>query len=243
MLRCMKAEHRLIAGICVIAALSSMLLIRLNHSGAVPAGVHCNGRTAYRPVIDAGHGGEDGGAVSLSGMYESTLNLDISQKIQLIFALFGIDPVMTRESDTIAYPEDAATVRQRKVADQKARVALINSVSDAYLLSIHQNYYPSAGPFGAQTLYAPTDESREFALFLQDQLVTGLNPDNYRSASQISGDIYLMNQVRCPAVLIECGFLSNPAEEALLKTECYRLKLAVLITAGFLRFHAQANPV
>ena len=196
-------------------------------------------RSAYQPVIDPGHGGEDSGAVSVTGVCESVLNLDIAQRIRLLFALFGIDPVMTRTSDDIQYPDDATTTRARKVADQKARLACIQSVPNAFLISIHQNYYPSGGPFGAQVLYAPNDESREFALFLQDQLVSNLNPENYRSASQIAGDIYLMNHVDCPAVLIECGFLSNASEAALLQTEAYQLKLATATVASFLRFHAQ----
>ena len=170
----------------------------------------------------------------MTGVCESVLNLDIAQRIRLLFALFGIDPVMTRTSDDIQYPDDATTTRARKVADQKARLACIQSVPNAFLISIHQNYYPSGGPFGAQVLYAPNDESREFALFLQDQLVSNLNPENYRSASQIAGDIYLMNHVDCPAVLIECGFLSNASEAALLQTEAYLSLIHISISDLFL---------
>ena len=237
-----RLERRLLAAVLVLACISSALLLRMDRQAAVPAAALAGARAAYLPVIDAGHGGEDGGAVSVSGVCESVINLDISLKMQQIFALFGVNPVLTRTSDTIDYPADAVTVRQRKVADQRARVAQIHDVPNAYLISIHQNNYPSSGPFGAQVLYAPTEESREFALYLQDLLVRGLNNGNYRSAAQISSDIYLMNQVECPAVLVECGFLSNPEEDALLQTDSYRLKLAALITAGFLRFHAESAP-
>ncbi len=186
-------------------------------------------------VIDPGHGGEDGGAVSLSGAYESDINLSIALKLDKILGLYGIAPVMTRDSDEIEYPENAKTVADRKRADIKKRVNLINSIQNAVLISIHQNKYTGEGPFGAQVLYANTDGSLEFGEYMQSVLISSLNPENYRKATQISRDIYLMNNIVCPALLIECGFLSNPTEEALLKTDRYQTKTASAIAAGYLQ--------
>ena len=92
-------------------------------------------------VIDAGHGGEDGGATSQTGLIESGVNLDIAKRLESLAGFFGIKTAMTRESETIEYPASAKTVRERKAFDQKSRIALINSFENAVLISIHQNKY------------------------------------------------------------------------------------------------------
>ena len=125
-------------------------------------------------VIDPGHGGEDGGAVSPSGVKESTLNLDIAEKLDLILAFYGVHTVMTRTSETLDYSESADTIREKKREDQNRRIDLIDSLDNAVVISIHQNNYPSAGPFGAQAFYAPTDGSKAFAEYLQQLLVSAL---------------------------------------------------------------------
>ncbi len=185
-------------------------------------------------IIDPGHGGEDGGAVSVTGAYESEINLAISLKLRDMMNFFGINTVMTRDSESIDYPDSADTIKAKKTADQKNRLELINSTPNSVLISIHQNQYTGPSPFGAQALYAPTDGSREFAETLQDNLISALNPENYRTAAQIQGSIYIMNNIRCPGVLVECGFLSNPTEEPLLRTKEYQLKTAAVIGASYL---------
>jgi N-acetylmuramoyl-L-alanine amidase len=201
-------------------------------AGAVPAAAPTPGITL---VIVAGHGGEDGGATSPGGARESVINLDVARRLYQLMGFFGVDAVMTRTSEQIQYSEGAATVRARKAEDQKNRLSLIRATENAALISIHQNKYTSEGPFGAQALFAPTVGSEEFAQALQSLLASALNPGNYRAAAKIQDSIYLMNNVSCPAILIECGFLSNPREEALLQTDAYRLKIAAVIAAGFLR--------
>ena len=185
-------------------------------------------------IIDPGHGGEDGGAVSITGIKESTLNLAIAQKLDLILAFYGVRTVMTRTTENIEYSDSATTIRKKKVEDQNNRIDLINSIDNAVVISIHQNNYPSSGPFGAQALYASTEGSKAFAEYMQQLLVDAVNPENRRTAAKISSDILLMNSIACPAILVECGFLSNPEEEALLKTQAYQLKLAAVIAAGYL---------
>ena len=190
-------------------------------------------------IIDPGHGGEDGGAVSKSNIRESELNLAITLKTKDILGLYGIIPTLTRDSEEIDYPSSADSIHSKKVADQKARLELINSTPNAILISIHQNNFSSTKPFGSETLYSQTEGSKEFAENMQSLLINNLNPENYRIASKISDSIYLMNNIKCPGILIECGFLSNPQEESLLKTDAYQLKISSVIAGGYLSNESQ----
>ena len=172
-------------------------------------------------ILDAGHGGEDGGAVAPDGTVEADINLEIALRARAIAELTGVRVVMTRESAQIAYPDDAATVAQRKKADQHRRAELVREMDNAVLISIHQNCYPDRKPSGAQ---------------MHDNLVTYLDPQNRRVAAPISEKIYLMHAVQCPAVLVECGFLSNASECAKLKDADYQAKLATVIIASYLQY-------
>ncbi len=218
----------------IIVTASSFFAIKQANEAFVQASANI----ADMPVliIDAGHGGEDGGAVSLSGVPESEINLGIALKMQDICALFGVSPVMTRESEEIDYPDSAKSISQMKKYDQKRRVELINNCDNAVLISIHQNKFPSKKPFGSQVLYANTDKSADFGKHTQEILINSLNNENYRTAAQIQDTIYLMKNISCPAILIECGFLSNPEEEQLLLTENYRLKMALTIASAYFTY-------
>jgi N-acetylmuramoyl-L-alanine amidase len=218
----------ILAGVVVFSNVSFTEQKTVETSGTAPAS---RGITL---VIDAGHGGADGGAVSDSGLLESEVNMDIAAKLDLIMGFYGIHVVMTRTSENIDYSSEARTIHQKKVEDSRNRVQLINSIDHAFLISIHQNTFPDGGPFGAQVLYTKVTGSKEIAEPLQQLLINALNPKNYRSASTVPGSVYLMNKINCPAVLIECGFLSNSTEEALLKKDAYRLKIAAAIAAGYL---------
>ena len=189
-------------------------------------------------VIDAGHGGLDGGAAAEDGMTESGVNLAIAQRLELLARLLGVKTVMTRESEELDYPDEAATVAAKKTWDQKTRVELINSVPGAVLVSIHQNRYPDPRPSGAQVLYAKTDGSEALGKAMHELLCSSLCPENRRVAAPIADNIYLMRSVSCPAVLVECGFLSNPTEAQLLSTDAYRTKLAMTMLTAFLQFVA-----
>lgn len=191
------------------------------------------GRNGSVLVLDAGHGGTDGGAVSVTGTYESRLNLDVALKAQALAELYGIVPVMTRESEEIVYPEDAGTIHAKKVADTKAREELVNSLENAVFISIHQNKYTTSGPRGSQVFYAPTEGSQELADLIRTNL-SRLAESNDRGTVRIGKDIYLMNHIDCPGVLIECGFVSNPSEARLLEDSAYQLKLAAAIVGGYI---------
>ena len=186
-------------------------------------------------IIDAGHGGDDSGAVSPTGMYESVVNLAVAERVEYLAAFFGVRTIMTRETPEIEYSQASTTIRERKTEDQYNRLELINSTPNAVFLSIHQNEFTSPDPFGGQALYAGTAGSEEFGKALQQLMVANLIEGNRRNAERISETIFLMNNIDCPAVLVECAFLSNAAEEELLRTDSYRTKIAAVLTAGFLQ--------
>ena len=186
-------------------------------------------------IIDPGHGGEDGGAVAEDGTQEADLNLAIALRLRDLTALSGLDAVMTRSDARIDYPPEADTIAARKTADQRQRVKLIRAVPNGVLISIHQNFYPSEEPHGAQVLYAETDSSEVFGTRLHTMLVQSLDQENRRVAAPISKDIYLMRNVQCPAVLVECGFLSNPQELRRLQDPGYETKLSLIMLSSYLQ--------
>jgi len=187
-------------------------------------------------VIDPGHGGLDGGAVSVNGTAESEINWKTARRLRDLLAFFGMRTTMTRDRYEIDYPPEVAGIAQKKKWDTRHRAEIVNSVSSAVLLSIHQNYYPSAQPHGAQVLYAPDEISRRLGERIQDLIVQTLQPDNRRVAVPVRKDVYLMNHVGCPAVLLECGFLSNPTEAAAMETDAAQIKIAAVVSAAVYEF-------
>lgn len=187
-------------------------------------------------VIDAGHGGEDGGAVAPNGTLESAINLDIALRLEALADFWGVSTVMTRSSEAIEYPADADTLSAMKKADQNARIKIIQNTPGAVLISIHQNYYPSAAPWGIQVFFGNVSGSEQLAGITQENLTSQLSPNNRRLASAIDEGIYLMRKAQCPAILIECGFLSNASELEKLETDSYRLALASVMLASYQQY-------
>lgn len=185
-------------------------------------------------IIDPGHGGEDGGAVSVSGQRESDINLAIALQLDQLMGFYGVHTLLTRDTDVSIHDPEASTLREKKVSDIHNRVALINAVENATLISIHQNAYPSQKYHGAQVFYADETLSLPFAQQVQDTLRTVLDPENTRTAKQIPASVYLMNHISCRAILVECGFLSNPEEDRLLQEEDYQRKLAMIMASSYI---------
>ena len=181
-------------------------------------------------IIDPGHGLPDGGAVSCTGAYESVINLDISRRLNDLLRLLGHDTRMLRMDEHSVYTE-GETIGQKKVSDLKHRVATVNETENAILLSIHQNHYTDSRFSGAQMFYASTEGSRELAEILQQAFVTHLNPGSNRQIKKCQG-IYLMEHVNTTAVLVECGFLSNPQEEAKLRDGEYQKRISCVIASA-----------
>ncbi|MBR6119816.1 MAG: N-acetylmuramoyl-L-alanine amidase [Oscillospiraceae bacterium] len=196
---------------------------------AVTAGAEAGGAPVI--VVDPGHGGEDGGALAPSGTKEAARNLEISLRLRDLLRFLGCSVRMTRETDVSVHSPEALTVSEKKVSDLKNRVRAVNETPGAVLISIHQNTFPEARYRGAQVFYTGSARSKALAEALQRVLGERLDPDNHRQAKQ-TDSVYLLNQVSCPAALVECGFLSNPREEQLLGTADYQKKLAAAIAAG-----------
>lgn len=200
-------------------------------------------QTPCRIVIDPGHGGEDGGATGVAGTRESDLNLAVSLRLQALLRLFGHEPVMVRTTDTAVYSAGAGTISEKKVSDIHNRVRLVNDTPGALLVSIHQNFFTQGKYSGAQVFYADDAYSRELAQQMQAQLRASLDPGNRREAKGAAGTVYLMNHIQTPGILVECGFLSNAAEEARLNTPAYQTRLAMTMAAVLLQNLEDANEV
>ena len=219
-----------ISGIAILVATIGLQLLEPSAETLEPLS------SSYCMVIDPGHGGEDGGAVAADGTLEADVNLQIALRLRSLAALCGVPVATTRDTVSIDYPIDAETLAARKAADQKQRAAFINSIQNAVLISIHQNFYPAPGPHGAEALYANTEHSEAFGKLLHEVLKKTLDPENRRVAAPISDEIYLMRSVNCPAVLVECGFLSNPEELEKLKSDSYDQKLALVMLSAYLQY-------
>lgn len=186
-------------------------------------------------VIDAGHGGLDGGATSCTGKLESSFNLEISLRLNDLFHLLGYDTCMIRSTDTSVYTK-GESIAQKKVSDLKERVRIVNETENALLLSIHQNNFSDGKYSGAQVFYGAGEGSAILAKAMQDAFVSTLNPGSKRQSKKCDG-VYLMEHIDCTGVLIECGFLSNAEEEARLRSPEYQRRLCCVIAAtvsGFL---------
>lgn len=187
-------------------------------------------------VIDAGHGGEDGGAVGVNGTVESQINLAVALRLRALMDLYGARSVLLREEDISLHDADCETLREKKVSDLHNRVSSIESTPNAVLLSIHQNTFQTPKYHGAQVFFRSDEESISFAQTTQNALKTALDSQNERVPALIPETVYLMNHITCPAILVECGFLSNPAEEQLLNTTEYQTKLALTLASAYFTY-------
>ncbi len=178
-------------------------------------------------VLDAGHGGADGGASGPDGTRECDLNLAITLKTDAVLGLLGEETMLLRSTDTDLSSSDAKSISQKKVSDIRRRVELVNSQPGAILVSIHCNTYSQEKYHGAQVFY--TGGAKEFGETMQLALKNGVDPANARMAKAVSPDVYLMNHIKVPGILVECGFLTNQEELTNLKDPDYQTRLAVTI--------------
>ena len=186
-------------------------------------------------LVDAGHGGEDGGARSCTGAQESTLNLEIALRVNDLYHLLGYPTKMVRSSDVSIHDAGCTTIAQKKESDLKNRVKLVNETPRALLVSIHQNQFSESKYYGAQVFFAPTTGSEALAKLTQEIFNTQVDPSNHRAAKP-STAVYLMSHIRCTGILVECGFLSNRAEEAKLHDAAYQKRIAAAICGSVSRY-------
>ena len=190
-------------------------------------------------VIDPGHGGEDGGASSAAGVTEAGINLEIALRLRDLLTFAGIRTSLLRETDC-SLTTDGETVAQRKVSDLKNRVQAVNGTPNALLVSIHQNFFEQSRYFGAQVFYSDSAESHALAEKTQTLLRETLDAANRRECKPSKG-VYLMQHVTCPAILVECGFLSNPAEAEKLQNKLYQQKIAAAVSAALIEAIRERN--
>jgi N-acetylmuramoyl-L-alanine amidase len=188
-------------------------------------------------IIDAGHGGEDGGTSSASGLVEKDLNLEISFMLRDMLEANGISVIMTREDDRLLYDRNVNFHGKKKVLDLAARLGVAQSTADAIFVSIHMNAFPDPKYSGLQVWFSPNgEEAYELANKIQTNTHNMLQPQNDRKVKQATSKIFLLNNAVCPAVLVECGFLSNPQEAELLASKEYKQKLCFILFSSINEF-------
>ena len=178
-------------------------------------------------IIDAGHGGMDGGAAGKTGVLEREINLQIAKKLDEVLTLAGFKTVMIR-TDENDLSSEGKTIREKKRSDLQNRINTANKYPDGIFISIHQNTFTDSRYYGAQVFYN-NDGSKEIAKKTQENLKMFLDKNNKREIKQIPSEILIMKNIKCQGILIECGFLSNEEEELLLLNSGYQLKIALAI--------------
>ncbi|MCD7775183.1 MAG: N-acetylmuramoyl-L-alanine amidase [Clostridiales bacterium] len=188
-------------------------------------------------IIDAGHGGQDGGAVARNGTQEQYINLDIALKLDAVLNECGFDTLLTRSDDNSIHDSDKTTIREQKVSDIHNRLKIIEEHPGCIFISIHQNYYTESKYSGTQVFYSPNNpESKVLAQYIQESVVSSLQPDNTRQIKESGDSIYILYYAAEIAVLVECGFLSNDEETAKLNDDNYRAEMAESICAGLVNY-------
>ena len=227
---CIKKRHivfavGLILVICFSVIVSSFAKSRTEYVFVVPS-------SKYTVVIDAGHGGIDGGCEGkTTGIYESELNLVYTKILAKMLNNYGISVVMTRSDEKGLYNSDATNLKR---SEMKKRQEIIENTKPDLVVSIHMNSYPLKTCRGAQTFYKKGNEiGKKLASDVQSELASQID---YSKKSAKVGDYYILNCNDLPSVLVECGFLSNPQEELLLQDKTYQEKLCYALTCGIIRF-------
>lgn len=183
-------------------------------------------------LLDAGHGGEDGGAIGVGGIIEKDFNLAITLKTSVFLEFLGYDVEFTRKTDTMTCDKGLKSQREKKVSDIKNRLQQIEKSPCLCAVSIHQNIFGGEAR-GAQVFYGGNNpESKALAESLQSGISSMLQPENKRVIKQATKDIYILYHTEKPAVLVECGFISNSGEAALLNDDDYQNKMAFAIAVS-----------
>lgn len=227
-------KNRLISGFLILAVLIFVC-------GIIKTAVRSDEETflpsvGKRIIIDAGHGAPDGGAVGDSGVLEKDINLSVALALQKLFESGGTEVILTRSDDNGIY-DVSGSIKNKKVSDIKNREKMINESGADVFISIHMNKFPDERYSGPQVFYSPNHEDGEkLAQCIQKSMIAALNPQSEREIKKAGKDIYLLHNARIPAVLVECGFLSNSAEEKKLTDEKYQRQLAWAVYCGVIEY-------
>ena len=233
-----RARHIFLVFTASVLALS-FVLARGNYALSASGNVALPDNGGRVLLIDPGHGGFDGGAVGVNGTIEKDVNLSISLKLRDILTDAGFTVVMTRDTDCALNDSEDTTIRRRKISEMRNRLNLTKLYPDSVLVSVHQNKLTESSRVrGAQIFYSPNQpDSKVLAGYIQDEFNGCIQPDKPRETVKTGKNLYLFYHEQNVAVLCECGFLSNPDEEALLCTEAYQYKVAYCIFRGIMKWN------
>jgi len=210
-----KKRSRLVAlGIAAAVVIMIICFVMISSRGSGYARrASSNALRTVTIIVDAGHGGMDGGATAADGTVEKDINLSIALKLRDMLDTAGYNVIMTRETDDDIADDSAKTVRQQKVSDIKNRMKIIEQTPDALFVSIHQNHYGGPSYSGAQVFYSKNNpESEKLAKAIQQDIRSLIQPQNQRAVKRTGTEIYLLYHAQSPAVMVECGFLSNAGD-------------------------------
>ncbi|MBR4973402.1 MAG: N-acetylmuramoyl-L-alanine amidase, partial [Clostridia bacterium] len=189
-------------------------------------------------ILDAGHGGFDGGAVANDGTVEKDINLNITLTLEKMLEQSGFEVVMTRTDDSSTESNSNDKIAKKKKSDLNNRLELMKKYDDAVFVSIHLNKFTTSAARGSQIFYSSkVESSKNLADSIQNSIVEKIQPENTRVNKKSTSSTYILHNATVPAVIVECGFLSNKAELELLKNEEYQNKMAFCIYCGILDFY------
>ncbi len=189
-------------------------------------------------MANASHGGFDGGASAADGTIEKDINLSISKKLCALLRFNGFNVIMTRDGDTGTEDDESQTIPKRKKSDLSNRLQLMKDNPDAIFVSIHLNKFTTSAASGAQVFYTKNyKEAYHLANTVQNSIKELIQPENMRVVKQGTSSTYLLKNAAVPAIIVECGFLSNNQELEKLKTQDYQSQMAFAITKGIMEFY------
>lgn len=233
--------------IILLVALVSALCVVLHFAVEAKKAATANANAQsdiHTVIIDAGHGGEDCGAIGVNGAYEKDINFSVACHLRDMLALEGVKVIMTRREDKLLYTEAQNIKGQKKMYDLRNRLQVSSDNPDAIFVSIHMNNFSSASCSGLQVYYSKnTDGSKRLAECIQNSVCEDIQNDNKRKIKASSGDIYLLDRAKSDSVLVECGFLSNPEECEKLCDKDYQRKLSFSIFCGIIDFIRESDNV
>lgn len=233
-----KAKRKIVMGaiaaVCSVGGLYAISVIgNKAENGAVPVALSSYENQKPVIILDAGHGGIDGGCSTIDGVPEKGINLNILLTLRDMLEISGYEVQVTRDSDKSIHDKGIEGIANQKSSDMDNRLEIFNSNNNAICISIHQNQFTDPKYCGAQMFYSDSNsDNEELARTIQNKFVEYLQPENAREIKLCGKELFLCYFSENPTVMVECGFLSNPEEAALLTTEEYQNKVAFTIFSG-----------
>lgn len=236
MIMILKKSSALIIAIILTLCLADFFMIKSIETKPMSAISELNKAV----IVDAGHGWPDGGVSGADGTAECDLNLIIAKKLVPLLEQSGCKVIMTRTEKNGIYDSTARTIREKKVSDMHKRKDIRDNSSADVFISIHQNHFEQSKYYGAQVMYDKDNpEASRLASCIQKQLINVLDNNNKRKPAPAASSKFITNSAPIPTVIVECGFMSNPKELELLKTDSYQDQVAWAIYLGIVNYFTQ----